>query len=225
MARFEYPNAKTVQIIDTLKSRNGSSDVTVVREGFVKDMVKVLDSMWASGTGNAVLRTVDRWPGDVYIVPRPGTGNPNEPPNSEADPGLLRSDIPFEPDAWSSQPNSINAVEALLHELVHSIRELSDKFSQTPTHDSYGDIEEYFAVMVGNVYRSETLRIGLRGGHGAESLPPKQRDDAAVFLNTGENRKRLEQLKRENGDLFKAVGEVGAKWNPFRLMTAPANKH
>jgi hypothetical protein len=217
----EYSNANSVQVTDTIKSKNGNSEVTAVREGFIKAVVAVLDSMWRSQTGNAVLRDIDSSAGEVFIrpwLPSPGDTTFNA---DEYGQGPVMSIVEFEPDLWSSKRNTINACEALLHELVHSLRRLSGvaKNDPIPTHDSYDTIEEYYSIVVGNVYRSELLRIGLRGGHRGESLPPKQRDDAAVFLNTGENRKRLETLKKENGPFFKAISQVTAKWNPFRLIT------
>ena len=218
-----YSHVDSIQIVNTLTSKNGTTVVTVTREGFEKDVIKVLDSIWGSQTGGAVLRTINSMPGDIYIVPRPG--NPDEAPNADASGTGLRSDVPFEPDAWPDHPNTLSNTEVLLHELVHSVRELSGKLNQIPTNDAYEDIEEYYAIAVANVYRSELHRVGLRGGHHSESLPPKQRDDAAVFLSTGENRKRLVKLQSENGDLFKAVSDVtNAKWNPFRLITYPGKR-
>ena len=92
-----YSHVDSIQIINTLTSKNGNTVVTVVREGFEDDVVKVLDSIWGSQTGGAVLRTINFMPGDIYIVPRPG--NPNEAPNADASGGGLRSDVPFEPAA------------------------------------------------------------------------------------------------------------------------------
>lgn len=219
----EYSNANNIQIMGTIVSRNGSTDVTVVRENFGADVVRILDSIWKSETGGALLRNLGSEPGMVFITPRPGTGNPKEAPNSEASSRRVVGKISFEPDAWPSQPpTTINASEALLHELVHSLRQLSGHFDQQRTYDSYFDLEEFYAIVVGNVYRSELQRIGLRGGHGSESLPPKQRDDAAIFLKTGEHRKRLERLRRENEDLFRVISDVvKAKWNPIRLLAHP----
>lgn len=220
-----YKRVDNIQIVNTLESVNGTTKVTVVREGFEDDVVKVLEEMWPSQTGGAVLRTIGSSIGDVYIIPKPG--NPNDILQSDetGDAKGMRSDVGFEPAAWPEQRNTLNAREVLLHELVHSVRQLSGHLKQVPTHDSYGDMEEFFAIVVGNVYRSELQRIGLRGGHNFESLPPKQRDDAAVFLSTGQYRKRLETLKSENGDLFNAVAAVNAKWNPLKLMTPAGAKH
>jgi hypothetical protein len=172
-----------------------------------------------------VLQIFNSLPGDIYIVPNPG--NPDSGIiNAEAQLGSMRSTIPFEPAAFPNDPKTLNPGEVLFHELVHSVRELSGKLDQRPLHDAYEDIEEYFAIVVANVYRSELNRIGLRGGHHSESLPPKQRDDAGVFLNAGDNRKRLDRLRHETPDLFNAVAGVGsARWNPIRLMTRAAAKH
>ncbi len=223
----EYSNVDSINIIPTLKSRNGNTDVTVVRENFEQDVVKVLDSIWNSQTGGAVLRLFNSLPGNIFIVPNPG--NPDSGTvNAEAQQkGGLQSTIPFEPAAFpTNNPHTLNPSEVLFHELVHAVRELSGKLDQTPIHDAYEDIEEYFAIVISNVYRSELNRIGLRGGHHSESLPPKQRDDAGVFLNADNNRKRLERLKSETPDLFNAVaGVVGPRWNPIRLMARPAGKH
>jgi hypothetical protein len=222
---FDYSNVDSIHIVPTLNSRNETTDVTVVREGFEKDVAKVLDAIWATQTGRAVLQLFNSLPGDIFIIPNPG--NPDSGTvNAEARPGSLSSRIPFEPAAFPNDPKTLNPGEVLFHELVHSVRELSGKLDQSPIHDAYEDIEEYFAIVVSNVYRSELNRIGLRGGHHSESLPPKQRDDAGVFLNAGENRKRLERLRSESPDLFNAVASVGsARWNPIRLMTRAAAKH
>jgi hypothetical protein len=216
----EYRNADNIAVDATLTSRNGTTEVLVVRDGFETDVISLLDSLWKSATGGAVLRGIKAAEGRVLIKPNPGT--PNGPVNSEAQMEGLISKIPFEPSVWPSRPDSLNACEVLLHELVHSFRQISGNWDQRPTPDAYRNLEEFYAIVIGNVYRSELRRIGLRGGHGRESLPPAQRDNAAVFLNTGDHLKRLRKLKDDNMDLVTALANVvNAEWNPLRLMMNP----
>lgn len=218
----EYSNSSNINITGTMKVQNGTTEVTVVRENFEKDVVTVLDTLWKSGTGKAVIKNTAAM---VFIQPRPGTPNPKVLVGAEAHPMGAVVKISFEPDAWPTEKNQLGAGEVLLHELVHAVRGLVGKADANPTGDAYKDLEEFYAIVVSNIYRSELGKIGLRGGHGGESLPANQRDNAAVFLNTGQNRKRLERLQREMPEFFRDVGAaVMAKWNPIRLMTHPAKK-
>src|SRR5262249_51922405 len=78
--------------------------------------------------------------------------------------------------------------EVLLHELVHSLREMEGHLNQVPTTGTnlaYENIEEYLAVLVTNIYVSE--RDGplaqLRFGHGGGLLPPSQQKSAGFLAH------------------------------------------
>ncbi|MBC8164564.1 MAG: hypothetical protein H7Y20_01685 [Bryobacteraceae bacterium] len=219
----EYAKVSNIDVVGQFETVNGTTTVLVVREHFEADVGKILDSLWVSETGGPVLRALGSTPGMVRILPRPSA--PGQHVNSEARVDVLVGNISFEPAAFSSKLNQLSASETLLHELVHVVRRFTGHMRTETTNDAYENIEEYYAIVVENVYRSEFRMVGLRGGHGSESLPPKQRDSAAVFLSAGQNRKRLERLRRENPDLFNGIASGSkANWNPFRLVAPPVKK-
>src|SRR5262249_22717155 len=48
--------------------------------------------------------------------------------------------------------NLYQADDVLFHELFHALRQMSALFLQTPMNEGFGDVEEFFAVLVTNLY-------------------------------------------------------------------------
>jgi hypothetical protein len=114
----------------------------------------------------------------------------------------------------------------LLHELIHSLRELRGQLNQVPTWiKSYDNQEEFFAVLVANIYTSEHGRKDLRANHHSFSL-------LAPHLNTSEkffgkdlsapwtehymNRKLVSKFVSENYGLCADINRhVHAEFNPI----------
>lgn len=107
--------------------------------------------------------------------------------------------------------------EAMLHELVHALRSMAGRdVGRTVTGQPWYDtIEEFYAIVIANIYRSEAGRTGLRAHHQNFSMMLFESDE---FLKVERNRAHLRQLRRQQPRLFSDLHEVTAKFNPIRLM-------
>lgn len=109
--------------------------------------------------------------------------------------------------------------EVLLHELVHALRHLRGlrthqpvRFQRTFTYDNR---EEFYAILIANIYRSECGRAGLRHDHsGFDPMFVASAD----FLKLGRNRAYLRRLRREMPALFRALRGVRAEFNPTAFL-------
>jgi hypothetical protein len=123
------------------------------------------------------------------------------------------------------QAPGVQKDEILLHEMVHGLRQMrgTTDFHKPKDFPHYDTVEEFMAIVVSNVYRSEQKRPGLRQDHwGFSSLPPEQ-EDPHKFLDVagvgGEsNRSRMLQFKKENPDFFEDLKRSPAAFNPFKLL-------
>ncbi len=115
--------------------------------------------------------------------------------------------------------------EILLHEMVHGLRQMrgTTDFSTPKDQPHFDTVEEFMAIVVSNVYRSEMKRPGLRRDHwGFEALPAAQQDPQ-TFLDqpaTGgdSNKSRMLQFKRDNPEFFNDMKKSPAAFNPFKLL-------
>jgi hypothetical protein len=107
--------------------------------------------------------------------------------------------------------------EVLLHELVHALRFIagvSDKKRRVPFQKQYDNKEEFFAILITNLYRSECGRRNRRAGHDAYFWGKRADNDA--FLDEGMNRLHIRQLRRQQPLLFNDLNDVKAPFNPLR---------
>ena len=168
-------------------------------------------------SGRALLSSLVSWV-PVYIVPYRG-GDCN------AVTGQLTSDlmkgirIQYSPETWAHDAcghwPGYRPMETLFHELVHASRFTSLGFvglDKTPLKDMQ-DAEEFLAVMMTNVFRSE---------QGAKKLNRDYRTGALVsqlqleFLLSSRN-EYLKSLTSMRGDpLVSSVARLFMPFNPFR---------
>jgi hypothetical protein len=126
---------------------------------------------------------------------------------------------------WSAggDPHSLAfADEILVHELVHAIRIMAGLSvdRRVPRQPRYGTMEEFFAIVVANIYRSECGRGGVRNAnHGDWET---MHVNGEYFLKLQFNRAHLRQLRRDHPHLVAELREVDTYFNPFRHMRAPA---
>lgn len=112
--------------------------------------------------------------------------------------------------------------EMLLHEMVHGLRIMSGvaagPYSRraVPGQAQYDTMEEFYAILVANIYRSEWRRPGLRWDHSRFFISHDITDEA--FLKTERNRRHLRQLRRQNRSLFDGLSDVDAPFNPTRAL-------
>jgi hypothetical protein len=102
----------------------------------------------------------------------------------------------------------------LLHELVHAVRPaVGRKLMDQPTQDGWTNLEEFFAVVVENIYRSERGDKTLRGGWDHSRLGGEAATSAG-FLKDKTVRARIEEaLKRELARTLARLSEI--PFNPF----------
>jgi hypothetical protein len=108
--------------------------------------------------------------------------------------------------------------EVLLHELVHSLRiglALSLCFGMG---DDYDTVEEFYAILIANIYRSECGYQNLRANHfGKTDLADG--DDGRFYARY---RDKIDALVNQMKGLCRSIAVVRCKFNPIRraLVTA-----
>ena len=132
---------------------------------------------------------------------------------------LKNSRVVFSPFLTGSCPKDAPYADdsTLLHELVHGVRPSQfEKLKPESTNDQWTDLEEFFAVIVQDIYLSERGDKEVRGGHdaGASSLPAT-RTASYEFMEDKTNHARVKAaLKREKLAQQLAVLE-DIPFNPF----------
>jgi hypothetical protein len=113
------------------------------------------------------------------------------------------------------------ADEILVHELVHAMRDMAGLSAnrRVPRQPRYGTIEEFFAIVVANVYRAEFAeRLGVRNSnHGKWETMYCGGDN---FLKIEFNRRHLRQFRRQHSLLCEDLRRIDVYFNPFRHMAA-----
>lgn len=115
--------------------------------------------------------------------------------------------------------------EILLHEMVHGMRQMTGTALCSATPDNVGldTVEEFMAIVISNVYRSELGFTDLRADHRGFAKLPDIQTDPQKFLDHNKdqptsNLKRMQQLKKEHPKLCENLAKVTAKFNPFKLI-------
>ena len=136
--------------------------------------------------------------------------------------------VRFTPSMWTSvpttQPRVTGAVagpgsrsdQVLLHEMLHGYRQMMGLLLCTATNDQYDTTEEYFAIVVTNIYVSEVFRrsnVPLRAHHhGFTALPY-----ASLFPDDQINQQRLRKIRTQCTSLTTDLAlRSRAVFNPFR---------
>jgi hypothetical protein len=107
----------------------------------------------------------------------------------------------------------------LLHELVHAVRCVSEKFnSDLKTHRGlakYDAEEEFFAVLIGNIYESE-LKRNIRAHHQGFYNLEKELEGSFEFFKVSMRAFQLvDRFCRENPGMTGALAKVNVPFNPF----------
>ncbi len=145
--------------------------------------------------------------------------------------------VKFTPDMWvtsdvaaafgasSSTGPGVGKDEILLHEMVHGMRQMKGTMqcAATPDNPALDTVEEFMAIVISNVYRSELNLGGLRADHWGFKPLSADLTDAQKFIDKDKekvtsNYKRLLQLKQEHPELCNDLKRVPAAFNPFKLI-------
>jgi hypothetical protein len=121
--------------------------------------------------------------------------------------------------------------ETLLHELVHSYRQVTGTANGIPLSGmaiGYDDTEEFIGVVVTNVFMSELGRSVLRKNHrGYAALPVSQCRKGGFFdATTPDGKSNVDAYlsAKLDGALFMKLASVNAPFNPFRDIAEAAGK-
>jgi hypothetical protein len=125
-----------------------------------------------------------------------------------------------------SLANLVQPDDVLFHELVHVYRAMMGIFEWVRTGDSWDTTEEFFAVVLTNIYVSETRENAtMRGDHSSEFRSQQEVHDSETdeeFLQSSAHRGWVSQMLEENemraltSPLSDPVKKI-AKWNPLRV--------
>lgn len=154
----------------------------------------------------------------------PGAPVPGVTGSGVGSPSVVR----FTPDMWNTgkQPNpfgtgpGLSPKEILLHEMVHGYRQMAATFqcAATPDQPGYDTVEEFMAILISNMFRSEQKQAGLRADHAGFKALPAAQVDPAGFLAFGQNKTRALQLAAEHPQLVANLKKVPAAFNPMKLV-------
>ena len=151
-------------------------------------------------------------------------------PQGRAYPGLgggSDTEIRFNALMWTPPPGGgavapgAAADEILLHEMTHGLRQMRGQMlcSGVYDHPTYDTIEEFIAILVSNLYRSERGRPGLRSDHGANSPPLSPAlSDPATFLDTESNKDHIHKMFEEDLVFAKNLANVRCAFNPVKIF-------
>ena len=89
-------------------------------------------------------------------------------------------------------------------------------YRPVPKQSRYGTFEEFFAIVVANIYRSEKGLRGVRNDNHADMQMTYESDKQ--FISTEKNRRHLRQFRRDHRQLFTELKAVDTAFNPLRRM-------
>jgi hypothetical protein len=198
---------------------------TIVIQGppaYEKSVLELLNKLWGSWTGWAVLRGILDTTKTVTIVPytaadRKEMGSRNafaRGTSSWFGPKASDSEVHFSPEEFQSPPPCYYRKEPagpclfptyaqnqgpddlLIHELVHSLRHTRGQLNLVPTRTAgYDNQEEYFAILLQNIYASEKGLTVLRRNHHGFWPMLKSLSTTETFLGKGQRPLSTEQLE------------------------------
>jgi hypothetical protein len=147
--------------------------------------------------------------------------------------------IRIDPEDWKPNGNCNSAGtagadedEVLLHEILHAYRQLSnhqhsDQFN-VPPDKNYDTIEDFWAIVVTNVYMSEKGKTLLRQDHQSfAALPPKWSTSVGFLSDPDLLRWSLTILRQEE-NLLKTIDTsiaASTRFNPFHELLTNRRKY
>ncbi|MBZ5684984.1 MAG: hypothetical protein LAP86_08110 [Acidobacteriia bacterium] len=143
----------------------------------------------------------------------------------------MRAVITFTPDKWNKggacyklkrqiSQYTPSTDEILLHELVHALRIVSKKLVLNDATDKglimYENDEEFFAVLVENMYTSELHSAPLRSSHtGFMEMDKHLQGSLEFFQVSGKAFEKVKKFAMENQGLAKALSNIEVPFNPL----------
>jgi len=122
-----------------------------------------------------------------------------------------------------------NPCGKLFHELVHAFRLVTEKASNRPFYPNvflrtaaaakkkpeYDTEEEFFAILITNIFSSETGRP-LRAGHDANEALPSDLSTNKGFLAVEEYARLVRQFCQDHSSVSQELRDVPSAFNPIK---------
>jgi hypothetical protein len=106
----------------------------------------------------------------------------------------------------------------LLHEMVHALRMEMGLNLCLAMDDGFDTVEEFYAILIANIYRSECGYRDLRANHnGKQMLAAPLTDDSRFYKQWKD---KIDTLCREMSALCNVLAAVPCAFNPIRRAKA-----
>src|SRR5262249_30007406 len=106
--------------------------------------------------------------------------------------------------------------DTLMHEMLHGLRQMVGQWDGSSIGLDYDTIEEFYAILLTNIYMSERGKPQLRKNHhGKVPLEPEYCTSEG-FLQRGDHLRWVNWLVTHNAVFLKKVADVDAPFNPIR---------
>ena len=202
----------------------------------------LLRQLQNSSVGSAVIQMINQSPRELRIIPHAilsfeqssahitTDGKESQCLKQACPSGGSDSVIWFEPqtytdpmfrDVWDRH-GIIRPEDILLHELVHALRIMRGIFVWKTMAHKYDKVEEFYAILLANIYASEMGRSGdLRGDHRAPYHRLKDETDQGLWADSDmihymNFQDEVDELVRSMPDLCFKVASLQVAWNPLR---------
>jgi hypothetical protein len=109
--------------------------------------------------------------------------------------------------------------EVLFHEVCHSLRGMQGKANCVPTTGTargYDNEQEFFAVVITNIYMSSKGSTELRASHASYAPLAAPLNTSAGFLTDANNLRIIRNQSTQEGGLFAQLQTVVTPFNPIR---------
>lgn len=208
--------------------------MTVFIEGsdwYQSQIYTLLSQIIGRKTGNVVYKIIEKSSDKVVVESTDDTDNANANthgrrfsrfgqsgtiieyyPNTletRVKPITLIGDETFKPETVRRMYPGFLADEILMHELVHAARGTLHGWR----HLDDDAVEEFYAVLVGNIYLSEKGSKAFRSDHGFGKLPE---EDAAPGVFLDKNFGLINGFCLADGKLTAAISNINTPFNPLR---------
>jgi hypothetical protein len=230
---YPHPTRPSTEELNRIERKESFGPEAAAYEKHVHNALKEVARF---KTGRTVLEETTALPDDLYVLPV-GERDKVMLPNSnhttcDGDLGHISATkaspaksekvppIKYTPrDEKSCKPTKLFLPETtLLHELVHAVRPNKINLLKVSTGDAWDNLEEFFAVVTENIFRSERKQNDLlRGGHD-DSVLHERLTTSKGFLQDKELRKRAEAVYKQEKLAQKLAKLAEIQFNPFAVI-------
>jgi hypothetical protein len=212
------PFQSSKPVVDAL-SRSGHNTLIMPSQPYDTTTEPVGSTEWLKRTSNWKDATPDDTP-PLYCADGPvenrnmtGTPLPNQPKGSGHGSDTVIWFTPQDYIKTDTLPGG-RPDEVLLHEMVHALRMEMGLNLCLGMDDGFDTVEEFYAILIANIYRSECGYQTLRANHdGKKMLAAPFTDDGRFYKQWKD---KVDTLIHQMRDLCNALAAVPCAFNPIR---------